>query len=343
MPQWPRQRRSLHGSPVKSVSVSADGSRIAAGADDKFVRVWDVATGRELQRFAGHEAAVASVDFAGPATVVSGGADNSVRLWSVNATRIVIADVASVTDLAAQSVGPTSLVATVGSDKVVRLWSADGTPVGQLAGPTTGIASAAVRPDGKQVVATSQAEVFVWDLPATLPVTPVPATAQFKTAAEGHRVRYCADGTRFAVGTEDGRIQLHDATDARLLEVIIQAAPITRLAFAPDQRTILVPDTANSATVHRTSFVSLLAGHEGAVTSVAFAPAGTSLFTCGVDKTVRQWKLDDGTQLAMFAGFTKAALSISVSGDGKKTVCRGSRQNRPRLGRSRGGSHSTRG
>ncbi|MBC8291507.1 MAG: WD40 repeat domain-containing protein [Planctomycetes bacterium] len=312
-----------HGSPVKSVSVSADGTRIAAGADDQFVRVWDVVTGRELQRFAGHEAAVASVDFAGPTTVVSAGADKSVRLWSVNATRVVVADEASVTDLAARTVGPTSIVATVGSDKVVRVWSADGKPAGQLAGPTASVAAVVVRPDARQVVATSATDVFVWDLPAALPATPVPATAQFKTATVAHRVRYRADGTQFAVGTEGGRVQLHDATDARLLEVITQAAPVTRLAFAPDQRTILVPGAANSAAAHRMSFVRLLAGHDGAVTSAAFAPAGTSLFTAGVDKTVRQWKLDDGTQLATFAGFTDAALSLSLSGDGKKLFAGG--------------------
>ena len=312
------------GSPVRSISLAADGTRIAACADDKLVRVWDVVSGRELQRFPGHEAAVLAVDFAvDQKTLVSASADKSVRLWNVAATRVIEADAAAINDLAVRVVGEATTIATAGADKTVRLWSVEGAAAGQLAGPAAEVASVAVRPDGKQIVATSALAVFVWDLPAALPATPLPVTAQFVTTAAAHRAQYQADGTQFAVGTANGRLQLHAAAGGHLLEVITQAAPVTALAFAPDKRTLLVPGVDNSATAYRMSFVKLLAGHEGAVTSVAFIPGGASIFTAGVDKTVRQWKLDDGTQIATFAGLTDAALGLSLSTDGKKLFAAG--------------------
>jgi WD40 repeat protein len=41
-------------SPVYSVSFSGDGKWIASGSSDNTVRVWDAATGKELQRLEGH-------------------------------------------------------------------------------------------------------------------------------------------------------------------------------------------------------------------------------------------------------------------------------------------------
>ena len=54
---------SWRSSPVYSVSFSGDGKWIASGSDDNTVRVWDAATGKELQRRTGHAEGVFSVAF----------------------------------------------------------------------------------------------------------------------------------------------------------------------------------------------------------------------------------------------------------------------------------------
>ena len=90
-----------HPAAARSAWPSANGTRIAAANDDGFVRIWDVATGRELERFGGHSGAAASVAFVPDnLRVVSGGVDSSVREWRISATRVMAAHESATTGVA---------------------------------------------------------------------------------------------------------------------------------------------------------------------------------------------------------------------------------------------------
>jgi WD40 repeat protein len=47
-----------------------DGKSVVSGSDDKTVRVWDAATGKEVQKLEGHSSDVSSVSFS-PVRVLS--------------------------------------------------------------------------------------------------------------------------------------------------------------------------------------------------------------------------------------------------------------------------------
>jgi hypothetical protein len=71
-----------HEGPVNGVTFSPDGRRIASGANDKTVRVWDSGTGRELLCLRGHKDRVTSIAFSPDGRRIASGAwDNTVRVW----------------------------------------------------------------------------------------------------------------------------------------------------------------------------------------------------------------------------------------------------------------------
>ena len=79
------QRFRGHVGSIKAVAFSPDGQRLLSGSDDKSMRLWDVATGVQVQRFqTPGMTTVSCVTFSRDGkTAVSGSYDSTVRLWSL--------------------------------------------------------------------------------------------------------------------------------------------------------------------------------------------------------------------------------------------------------------------
>jgi WD40 repeat protein/beta-lactamase regulating signal transducer with metallopeptidase domain len=70
------------------VAFAPDGRTLAVRGPDRSVRVWDVAAGKEVGRFAGHEGPVETVAFGpGGKALASGAADTTVLLWDAASLR----------------------------------------------------------------------------------------------------------------------------------------------------------------------------------------------------------------------------------------------------------------
>ena len=81
---------SGHEGYINSVSISADGKRLASGSNDKTARLWDTETGKEIQRFVGHEELVSSVSLSADGKrLASGSGDKTVRLWDTETGRLL--------------------------------------------------------------------------------------------------------------------------------------------------------------------------------------------------------------------------------------------------------------
>ncbi|MDF5733705.1 MAG: AAA-like domain-containing protein [Rhizonema sp. PD38] len=83
-----RDRNQLeHKSSVNSVAFSPDGKTLASASDDNTIKLWNVATGKEISTLSGHKSDVYSVAFSPDGkTLASASTDKTIKLWNV-ATR----------------------------------------------------------------------------------------------------------------------------------------------------------------------------------------------------------------------------------------------------------------
>jgi len=73
-----------HTGKALGMALSVDGRRLVTGGDDGTVRLWDVASGKQVHLFKGHTAAVNAVAISTDGRhAVSAGLDKTVRLWGL--------------------------------------------------------------------------------------------------------------------------------------------------------------------------------------------------------------------------------------------------------------------
>ncbi|MFX0201897.1 MAG: WD40 repeat domain-containing protein [Candidatus Hodarchaeota archaeon] len=84
--QFPPQLKAKLGysGGVLTVAFSTDGRFVLTGSVDNTARLWEVATGKEVRRFEGHQEMIYSVAFSRNGHfVLTGSADMTSRLWEV--------------------------------------------------------------------------------------------------------------------------------------------------------------------------------------------------------------------------------------------------------------------
>ncbi|MBM3831422.1 MAG: hypothetical protein FJ406_12935 [Verrucomicrobia bacterium] len=161
-----REFKNAHSDTVQGISLSGDGTRLASGAADKFVKVWTVADAKLLKSFEGHTHHVLGVSLKRDGRiVVSAGADNSVKVWSL-VTGEVVRTIKGF-DKEATSIGHVGVgdqfVAT-GGDGKVRLINESGADARSFVGAKDFVYAAAATPDGKVVIAGGQDGVLrLWN------------------------------------------------------------------------------------------------------------------------------------------------------------------------------------
>ncbi|KAI7970104.1 hypothetical protein EIK77_001494 [Talaromyces pinophilus] len=180
---------------IRSVCFSPDGKYLATGAEDKQIRVWDIATRSIKHVFTGHEQDIYSLDFAGNGRyIASGSGDKTVRLWDVLEGKLVYT--LSIEDgVTTVAMSPDGHYVAAGSlDKSVRVWdTTTGYLVERLENPDghkDSVYSVAFAPNGRDLVSGSlDKTIKMWELTAPrgmLPGTGVKGGKCVRTF-EGHK------------------------------------------------------------------------------------------------------------------------------------------------------------
>ncbi|MDB5335704.1 MAG: domain, G-beta repeat [Planctomycetaceae bacterium] len=164
-----------HSDTVFGVEFSRDGQYILSGAADKFVKIFEVATGKHVKSFEGHTHHVLDVTWKPDQTViVSAGADNAIKVWSVDTgeqQRTIPGYTKQVTSI--QWVGRSANIISCGGDGNVRYHQADnGSNFRNFPAGTDYAYSVAASFDEKVIVAGGEDGIVrVWNAVTAAPIT----------------------------------------------------------------------------------------------------------------------------------------------------------------------------
>ncbi len=322
----PRLAQFLHGhlGQVWSAAYSPDGTLIASGGQDRIIRLWNAATGKEVMTLEGHAGSITGLALSPDGSIlVSGSDDGTLRRWNA-ATGESIGEPLQGHDDAVWSVAFSpdgQLIASGSADTTIRLWDAvTGEPVGEpLAGHTDIVYAVAFSPDGEILASGSgDATLRLWDV----------VTGEQLAVMEGHTnwVMALAFNERglLVSGGADNMIFLWTPSSEEPLFSYPTGHTdwIRSLAFDPTGE-LLASGSEDSAIRLWDPLSGLeiggpLVGHTDGVRAIAYSPDGQSLVSAGEDNMLIRWDMNPQYQPLgqLVTGHAETIASVSYSPDG---------------------------
>jgi WD40 repeat protein len=271
---------------VSAVAFSPDGKRALSASEDKTLKLWDLATKKEIRTLKGHEGEVYAAAFSPDGRyALSGSEDKSVRLWDV----------------------------TTGKE------------IGVFSGHDTAVYAVAFSRDGRFALSGHKdGTLKLWDVAALRELRERRSVPKYLMGvAQAGPLGYLANLAWVeAAQREMPRIEIPSAVRA----FTGHADLVTSVAFSPDNRHALSGSkdrTLKLWDVETGKLVRSWEGGQGPVYTVAFSPDGQQALSGGFEPVLRLWDVAYGTCVKSWEGMQGPIYSVVFSPDGRQALSGG--------------------
>jgi WD40 repeat protein len=207
-----------YGTKFSPVAFSPNGRALASGYSNS-VKLWDLATGRELGTLVGHTGLVQALSFSPDGRrLASAGLDKTVKLWEVSTGRELHTMAHQAPEVHAVAFSPDGRwLASAGNDGTVRLWdAATGREWRTLSAHRGTVHAVTFSPDGRRLASGGLDQTLrLWEV----------ATGRELGNLAGHTARiysvaFSPDGRLLATGGHDGSTRLWDVAAGSQLALL---------------------------------------------------------------------------------------------------------------------------
>jgi RNA polymerase sigma factor (sigma-70 family) len=280
----PAAIRLQHSSSVTSLAFTPNGKSLVTGCADRFLRVWDLANGKESLRVEGGRDGVIAV-------AVSQNGSRFVSASKGDGTLRMIDAASGKQFWQSRTRGDVKAIALSLDEKVlisgdesggVYVWHAPtGMETRLFKGHTAGITSVAITPDNKLIVSAGKDGIIcLWE-------------------------------------AETGKLLARLAAGNEAIETVALAPDGKTLAFAGKDKMVHVWDIAANKEQHQ------LAGHLERVRTLAFTPDGRMLLSGGDDRALILWDPAEGRKARRAVRHRGPVQAVVFSPDGKYVASAG--------------------
>jgi WD40 repeat protein len=316
-----------HSATVRGVAFSPDGRMALSGSEDKTLILWDLASGKPIQRLARHSGEVHSVAFSPDGRMaLSGSEDKTLILWDLASGKPIQRLAGHSGEVHSVTFSPDGRTALSGSeDKTLILWDLDtGAQLRRFVGHMDAVATVAFSPDGRAALSgggntitptnSTDTALILWDVTTAQPIRRFVGHTQTVWA-----VAFSPDGHRALSGAADTNLLLWDLdTGAQLNSFAGHTGDVFSVAFSSDGRTGL-----SGSRDGRLGIWNLATGghfflrHGASVRAALYSPDGQHILSGSLDTNLRLWDHMGGSELRRFEGHSGAVNAVVHSPDAR--------------------------
>lgn len=300
---------------ITTTAFNPDGSLLVVGDAVGDVRIWEVATRRQLNTFIGHTGLVWSTVISHDGRVVAScSEDKTIRIWDVltgECLNILQGHTGWVKSVSFSS--DDSILASCSNDGTMRIWSQEtGECLRAINAHDGWVWSIAFSPDDNLLATSGQDSLIkLWDVSKG-------ECIKVFSDHEGpvRTVRFSPDGKWLVSGSFDHTVRLWDLQSDDTHILTGHENQVWTTAFSPDGQLLASGSDDQTIRIWRMDNqqpLRVLRENLNRVWSVAFSPDSQMLVSGSDDQTLRFWDVATGRAMQILEGYSPQIWSVDFN------------------------------